>query len=345
MTSFMEDKLASVAVEAKSAIGACGSPEALEELRVRYLGRKGQLTEMLKAISSLPSERRAAYGAAANRTKQEVSSLLEARQAELLAQADAAKRKAESLDVTLPGRRVWAGHRHPLSQLMDEVVEIFHGLGFSVAEGPDCETEWHNFEALNTPRDHPSWNLQDTFYLEKPPDLLMRTHTSPVQIRVMESQRPPVRIIAPGRCYRRDAIDASHMPVFHQCEGLYVDRNVSLADLKATLTYFARQLLGPDVKIRFRPHFFPFTEPSVEYDFSCVFCKGAGCRVCKQSGWLEISGAGMVDPNVFRNVGYDPEAYTGYAWGMGLERVAMLRYGIDDIRLFYQGDLRFLEQF
>jgi phenylalanyl-tRNA synthetase alpha chain len=218
-------------------------------------------------------------------------------------------------------------------------------MGFSVAEGPDIETEWHNFEALNTPRDHPSWNLQDTFYLERPADLLMRTHTSPVQIRVMESRQPPVRIIAPGRCYRRDAIDASHMPVFHQCEGLYVDRNVSLADLKATLTYFARQLLGEKVKIRFRPHFFPFTEPSVEYDFSCVFCGGKGCRVCKQSGWLEISGAGMVDPNVFAKVGYDPEAWTGYAWGMGVERVAMLRYGIDDIRLFYQGDLRFLEQF
>lgn len=341
----MEGRLAAITEEAKSAIAACGSLEALEELRVRFLGRKGELTELLKLVSSLPQEKRAAFGAAANRAKQEVTAVLEARQAELLARADAARRKAEVLDVTLPGRRVWAGHRHPLSRLMDEVVEIFHGLGFSVAEGPDCETEWHNFEALNTPRDHPSWNLQDTFYLERPPDLLMRTHTSPVQIRMMESQKPPVRIIAPGRCYRRDAIDASHMPVFHQCEGLYVDRNVSLADLKATLTYFARQLLGEGVKIRFRPHFFPFTEPSVEYDFSCVFCQGKGCRVCKQSGWLEISGAGMVDPNVFRNVGYDPEVYTGYAWGMGLERVAMLRYGIDDIRLFYQGDLRFLEQF
>jgi phenylalanyl-tRNA synthetase alpha chain len=341
----MEGKLASIAADAKKAVGDCSDLEALEVLRVRYLGRKGELTELLKAISSLPSERRAAFGAAANRAKQEVAAMLEARQAELLAKADSAKRKAEALDVTLPGRRTWTGHRHPLSQLMDEVVEIFHGLGFSVADGPDCETEWHNFEALNTPRDHPSWNLQDTFYLEKPPDLLMRTHTSPVQIRVMESQKPPVRIIAPGRCYRRDAIDSSHMPVFHQCEGLYVDKGVSLADLKATLTYFARQLLGSGVKIRFRPHFFPFTEPSVEYDFSCIFCQGKGCRVCKQSGWLEISGAGMVDPNVFRNVGYDPEEYTGYAWGMGLERVAMLRYGIDDIRLFYQGDLRFLKQF
>ena len=341
----MEGKLAGTAEAAKGAIAECGSLEALEELRVRYLGRKGELTELLKSVSLLPQEKRAAFGAAANKAKQEVAAVLEARQAELLALADAAKRKAEALDVTLPGRRAWAGHRHPLTQLMDEVAEIFHGLGFSVADGPDCETEWHNFEALNTPRDHPSWNLQDTFYLEQPPGLLMRTHTSPVQIRVMESQKPPVRIIAPGRCYRRDAIDASHMPVFHQCEGLYVDRDVSLADLKATLTYFARQLLGDNVKIRFRPHFFPFTEPSVEYDFSCVFCQGKGCRVCKQSGWLEISGAGMVDPNVFRNVGYDPEVYSGYAWGMGLERVAMLRYGIDDIRLFYQGDLRFLEQF
>ena len=341
----MEGKLAAIADAAKGAIAACGSLEALEEIRVRSLGRKGELTELLKSVSSLPPEKRAAFGAAANRAKQEVSALLESRKAGLSAESDARRRKADALDVTLPGRRAWVGRRHPLSQLMDEVIEIFHGLGFSVAEGPDCETEWNNFEALNTPRDHPSWNLQDTFYLEKPPNLLMRTHTSPVQIRVMESQKPPVRIIAPGRCYRRDAIDASHMPVFYQCEGLYVDRDASLADLKATLTYFARQLLGEDVKIRFRPHFFPFTEPSVEYDFSCVFCQGKGCRVCKQSGWLEISGAGMVDPNVFNKVGYDPEVYSGYAWGMGLERVAMLRYGIDDIRLFYQGDLRFLEQF
>ncbi len=341
----MEGKLARITAEARSAIGACGSLEALEALRVRYLGRKGELTELLKSIPSLPPERRAAFGAEANRAKQETAALIEARRQELELRADEARRHSEAIDVTLPGRRSWTGHRHPLSQLMEEVVEIFHGLGFTVAEGPDCETEWHNFEALNTPRDHPSWNQQDTFYLKRPADRLLRTHTSPVQIRVLESQKPPVRIIAPGRCYRRDAIDASHMPVFHQCEGLYVDRNVSLADLKATLTYFARQLLGEGVKIRFRPHFFPFTEPSVEYDFSCVFCKGKGCRVCKQSGWLEISGAGMVDPNVFRNVGYDPEVYSGYAWGMGLERVAMLRYGIDDIRLFYQGDLRFLEQF
>ena len=341
----MDDKLAGIAEEARSRIAACSSLEELEELRVRYLGRKGALTELLKSVPSLPAAERPSFGARANQAKQLVTEQLEARKAKLAGDQEARQRQSEGIDVTLPGRPARAGHRHPLAQAFEEIVEIFHGMGFSVAEGPDIETEWHNFEALNTPRDHPSWNLQDTFYLERPSDLLMRTHTSPVQIRVMESQQPPVRIIAPGRCYRRDAIDASHMPVFHQCEGLYVDRNVSLADLKATLTYFARQLLGEKVKIRFRPHFFPFTEPSVEYDFSCIFCNGRGCRVCKQSGWLEISGAGMVDPNVFKKVGYDPEAWTGYAWGMGVERVAMLRYGIDDIRLFYQGDLRFLEQF
>ncbi|MDI6739106.1 MAG: phenylalanine--tRNA ligase subunit alpha, partial [Candidatus Edwardsbacteria bacterium] len=251
----------------------------------------------------------------------------------------------ERIDVSLPGRAPWLGHRHPLSQLLSEITDIFHGLGFTVAEGPDVDTEHYNFDALNAPADHPARNLQDTFYIKDRPGQLLRTQTSTVQIRVMEKQPPPVRIIAPGRCYRRDAIDASHMPVFHQVEGLYVDTNVTMADLKATITYFARQLLGPKIKIRFRPHFFPFTEPSVEYDFSCVFCQGTGCRVCKQSGWLEISGAGMVDPNVFRNVGYDPEVYSGFAWGMGLERVAMLKYGINDIRLFYQGDVRFLQQF
>lgn len=341
----MEDKLAGIVEAARSAIASCRSLEDLEELRVRFLGRRGELTELLKSIFVLPPERRASFGAAANQAKQEIAAWLESRKVWLSAEAEAKRRQAEALDVTLPGRAAWVGHRHPLSQLMEEVVEIFHGLGFSVAEGPEIETEWHNFEALNTPRHHPSWNVQDTFYLERPAGLLMRTHTSPVQIRVMEKQPPPVRIIAPGRCYRRDAIDASHMPVFYQCEGLYVDRHVSMSDLKATLTYFARQLLGENIKIRFRPHFFPFTEPSVEYDFSCVFCQGQGCRVCKQSGWLEISGAGMVDPHVFKNVGYDPEVYSGFAWGMGLERIAMLRYGIDDIRWFYQGDVRFLEQF
>jgi phenylalanyl-tRNA synthetase alpha chain len=340
----MSEKLKQIESEARAKIAGCSSLDGLEELRVLYLGRKGQVTELLKSVSGLPAAERPAFGAAVNQLKNELAALLDQKKQELETSSHSAARLKEALDVSLPGRRPTLGHRHPLHQIMSEIAGIFLGLGFTVAEGPDVETEYHNFDALNTPPDHPARNLQDTFYL-KDQKLLLRTQTSPVQIRVMESQQPPVRIIAPGRCYRRDAIDASHMPVFHQVEGLYVDKNVSLADLKATLTYFAHQLLGQKVKIRFRPHFFPFTEPSVEYDFSCVFCHGKGCRVCKQSGWLEISGAGMVDPNVFKTVGYDPEVCTGFAWGMGVERVAMLRYGINDIRLLYSGDVRFLEQF
>jgi phenylalanyl-tRNA synthetase alpha chain len=341
----MNEKLAKIEAEATGKISGCGSMAELEALRVLYLGRKGELTDLLKSVSSLPPEERPSFGAATNRLKARIGEMLDARKAELSVSEIKSRHASEAVDITLPGRMPFQGHRHPLSQLLDEISDIFHGMGFSVAEGPDVETSWNNFDALNTPENHPSRDMQDTFYLNKDQSLLLRTHTSPVQIRTMLAQKPPVRIIAPGRCYRRDAIDASHMPVFQQCEGLYVDKKASLADLKGILNYFVRQLLGEKVKIRFRPHFFPFTEPSVEYDFSCLFCGGKGCRVCKQSGWLEISGAGMVDPNVFRNVGYDPESCQGFAWGMGLERVAMLSYGINDIRLFYQGDMRFLEQF
>lgn len=341
----MNEKLAKIGAEAKEKIAGCRSVAELEALRVLYLGRKGELTELLKSVSSLPAAERPAFGAATNRLKAEIAELLDIRRSETAGAERKAQHGQEAVDITLPGRRPFIGHRHPLSQLLEEISDIFHGLGFSVAEGPDVDTAWNNFDALNTPESHPSRDMQDTFYLNQDQSLLLRTHTSPVQIRTMQSQKPPVRIIAPGRCYRRDAIDASHMPVFHQCEGLYVDKKASLADFKGILNYFVRQLLGGKVKVRFRPHFFPFTEPSVEYDFSCLFCGGKGCRVCKQSGWLEISGAGMVDPNVFKNVGYDPEVYQGFAWGLGLERVAMLRYGINDIRLFYQGDMRFLEQF
>lgn len=341
----MNDKLAIIGAAAEEKISGCRSLAELEALRVLYLGRKGELTELLKSVSSLPPEERPSFGAATNQLKVRIGQLLDARKAGLSSAERKSRHSQEAVDVTLPGRQPFSGHRHPLSQLLEEISDIFHGMGFSVAEGPDVESSRNNFDALNTPENHPSRDMQDTFYLNDDQSLLLRTHTSPVQIRTMKSHPPPVRIIAPGRCYRRDAIDASHMPVFHQCEGLYVDRKASLADLKGILNYFARQLLGEKIKIRFRPHFFPFTEPSVEYDFSCLFCGGKGCRVCKQSGWLEISGAGMVDPNVFKNVGYDPEVYQGFAWGLGLERVAMLRYGINDIRLFYQGDLRFLEQF
>ena len=320
---------------------AAATADALEAVRVKYLGRKGLLPEIMQGLKGMDPAERPLAGRYANELKQELGDTLAARKRELDETSRAARRAP--FDATLPGNWRAHGSRHPVSQVIGEAIRIFHGLGFTVADGPDLETEWHNFDALNTPADHPSRDGQDTFWLDD--RTLLRTQTSPVQIRVMEGRQPPVRIIAPGRCYRRDTTDATHSANFHQIEGLYVDRRVSLADLKGDITYFAREMMGADVKVRFRPHFFPFTEPSVEYDFSCHMCKGAGCRVCKQSGWIEISGAGMVNPRVFENVHYDPEAFTGYAFGMGVERIAMIKFGIEDIRLLYENDVRFLEQF
>ncbi len=282
-------------------------------------------------------------GAAANEAKRQLEVLLETRVDEARRAERVSERRRQRLDLTLPGRRPPLGTVHPLTRVHDEIVTIFAGLGFSVAEGPDIETDYYNFEALNIPADHPARDMQDTFYL--PGGLLLRTHTSPVQIRTMLAQKPPVRIVVPGRVHRRDVPDASHSPVFHQVEGLAVDRHVTMADLKGTLELFAREMYGPKSRIRFRPSFFPFTEPSAEVDVVCFLCGGDGCRVCKQSGWLEILGSGMVHPQVLRNVGYDPEEVTGWAFGMGIERIAMLKYGIDDIRLFFENDLRFLRQF
>lgn len=335
----LAERIRQVAEEAERMLGTCEDLEELEALRVRYLGRKGALTLLLREIGKLPPEERPIAGRAGSEAKEKLEGLFrECR--EVLRRTQARK---EALDVTLPGRRPPLGKRHPLTQIMDEIVDIFRGMGFEVVEGPEIETEYHNFDALNTPPDHPARDLHDTFYVEG--GRLLRTHTSPVQIRVMESRRPPLRVLSPGRCYRNDTPDATHSPIFHQVEGLYVDRDVSFADLKGVIATFARQMFGPDVKVRFRPDFFPFTEPSAEYSFSCVFCGGKGCRVCKYTGWIEISGAGMVDPEVFKNVGYDPEEYIGFAFGMGVERLAMLKYGITDIRLFLENDLRFLEQF
>ena len=310
----------------------------IEDLRIKFLGRKGLISNQMKELKNVPQEERPIVGKTANKVK---SSLTEAihQRLEELKDLDS----SEFIDVTLPGRRRFIGHKHPISSVIDDSVEIFRRMGFIVADGPDIEDEYHNFDALNTPPDHPSRDLQDTFYL--PDGKLLRTQTSPVQIRVMENQQPPIRIVAPGRCYRRDTPDATHSVNFHQIEGLYVNENVSLADLKGTLLTFAHEMFDKDVKVRFRPHFFPFTEPSLEYDFSCISCNGKGCRVCKNSGWLEISGAGMVDPAVFTKVGYDPEKYTGFAFGMGIERIAMIRYQINDIRMLYENDVRFLEQF
>ncbi len=324
-------------------IRAAADERSLDALRAKYLGRKGLVPALMKELKALPPEERPLAGRKANELKVAVQQALTERRRELAEARAHPAAAAASFDYSLPG--VWrgTGSRHPISSIIERAVEIFHGLGFTVAEGPDIETEYYNFDALNTPPDHPSRDPQDTFYLSD--GRLLRTQTSPVQIRYMEAHPPPVRIVAPGRCYRRDTPDATHSANFHQIEGLYVARGVSMADLKGTLAYFARRMMGPGVRVRFRPHFFPFTEPSVEVDFSCHACGGKGCRICKHSGWIEIAGAGMVDPNVFAAVGYDPDEYSGYAFGMGIERMAMILYGINDIRVFYENDIRFLEQF
>ena len=330
-------QLASVAAEE---IEAARDDKALEALRVRHLGRKSRLRQIARQIGRLPAAQRPALGAATGSAQKAIQQALDAKALALQQVAEA----ASVLDVTLPGRRPLLGYAHPLSELTDELIGIFQGMGFDVADGPEVEDEYHNFDALNTPADHPARDLHDTFYLEG--SGLMRTHTSTVQIRVMEQTPPPVRVVSLGRCYRKETVDATHHFAFHQIEGLYVDRRVSFADLKGTIEAMGRQLMGEDTQVRFRPHFFPFTEPSVEYDFTCI-CKrqSASCSICKGTGWIEIAGAGMVDPAVFTAVGYDPDEYTGFAFGMGLERIAMIRHGIDDVRRFLENDLRFIRQF
>jgi phenylalanyl-tRNA synthetase alpha chain len=322
-------------------IAGARSTSKLEEIRVRVLGRSGALTGLLRALGALPDADRPRVGREANRAKQELEEALAARLAVLKANERQRARTAERLDLTLPGRAVEPGTLHPITRVQDEIIEILEALGFSVAEGPEIERDYYNFAALNFPDDHPARDMQDTFHVSA--DALLRTHTSPVQIRIMKAQPPPVRVICPGKVYRRDS-DITHSPMFHQVEGLAVDTDITMGDLKGTLDLFAREMFGPRSRIRFRPSFFPFTEPSAEVDVLCFLCGGGGCRVCKQEGWLEILGSGMVHPNVLRNVGYDPEAVTGWAFGMGVERVAMLKYGIDDIRLFFENDLRFLGQ-
>ena len=315
--------------------------QAVEAVRIRYLGGKGLLKEIMQDLKTIGAAERPAYGRNANRLKTELLGAINERKEALRAAGEDGG--SAGFDLTLPGQWRGPGSRHPISLVIERAVEIFHAMGFTVAEGPDIETVANTFDALNTPKDHPSRDPQDTFYLET--GEVLRTHTSPVQVRYMKAHAPPVRIIAPGRAYRRDTPDATHSANFHQIEGLYVSERVSLADLKGDLNHFARQLMGREVNIRFRPHFFPFTEPSVEVDFSCHVCGGGGCRVCKQSGWIEILGAGLVHPEVFRAVGYDPGRVTGYAFGMGVERLAMILYGIEDIRDVYENDLRFLAQF
>jgi phenylalanyl-tRNA synthetase alpha chain len=319
---------------------AAEDEKTLEAVRIEYLSRKGTVQSIMKGLKDVNPDERPEVGRLANELKNELMAIISEKKDGWREVLQAA---APAFDYSLPGEWRGPGTRHPLNQIVERAVDIFHILGFTVAEGPDIETVYNNFDALNTPVGHPSRDQQDTFYLENGD--LLRCHTSPVQVRYMQSHPPPVRIIAPGRCYRRDTPDATHSANFHQIEGLYVDRSVSLADLKGDISYFAQQMMGSDVKVRFRPHFFPFTEPSVEVDFSCHVCGGDGCRVCKHSGWIEIMGAGMVDPNVFKAVGYDPEELTGYAFGMGIERIAMILYGIKDIRHLYENDIRFLSQF
>jgi phenylalanyl-tRNA synthetase alpha chain len=339
MQDFLAD-LRELEEAGSAAIDAAAAVDDLERLRVEYLGRKAPLTQLLRSVGQLPHEQRRAAGAEANRVKNNLQELLEAR----LAQLAAAPAQSEArLDLTLPARERWRGALHPCTLVTDEICGIFKELGFVRARGPEAETTWYNFTALNTPLDHPAADEQDTFYLGE--DAVLRAHTSPVQARVMEKTEPPVRIVVPGVVYRRDPFDASHAPAFEQIEGLAVDEGISFVDFKAAISYFVHRFFGEDTATRFRPSFFPFTEPSAEVDVSCLLCHGEGCSACKGTGWIEIMGAGMVDPAVFDNVGYDSERYTGFAFGMGVGRIAMLRYRIPDIRLLYESDVRFLQQF
>ncbi|HKN19057.1 MAG TPA: phenylalanine--tRNA ligase subunit alpha [Dissulfurispiraceae bacterium] len=314
----------------------------LFQLRINYLGKKGHVTSALKALSSAAPEDRPLLGKKINDVKQFIEAELDTKEAALKNQALKKQLSAGFIDITLPGKYTAIGYQHPINKVLFEIVDIFVRMGFSVEEGPEVERDYYNFEALNFPREHPARDMQDTFFVSD--DIVLRTHTSPVQVRGMEKRKPPVRFIAPGKVYRCDA-DITHTPMFHQVEGLMVDKDITFSNLKGILEAFLHQIFGPDTPVRFRPSFFPFTEPSAEVDIGCILCGGSGCRVCKNSGWLEILGAGMVNPAVFRYVGYDPEVYSGFAFGMGIERIAMLKYSIDDIRLFYENDVRFLRQF
>lgn len=317
--------------------------EDLEALRVRFLGKKGEITSVLRGLGSVSPEERPVIGQYANEVREEIEGAITKKKEELSNKMRAEKLNSEKIDVTMPGKSLPQGARHPLSQVQERLNTIFMGMGFSIAEGPEVELDYYNFEALNIPKNHPARDTQDTFYINE--DVVLRSQTSPVQVRVMENQKPPIRIICPGRVFRSDAVDATHSPVFHQMEGLVVDKGVTMGDLRGTLELFIKELYGDEAKIRFRPHHFPFTEPSAEVDVSCFVCGGKGCRVCKNEGFIEILGAGMVHPDVLRRCGIDPEVYSGFAFGIGLERIAMRSYDIDDMRLLYENDLRFLKQF
>ncbi|MCI7146045.1 MAG: phenylalanine--tRNA ligase subunit alpha [Clostridiales bacterium] len=339
----MQAQLNRILEDAKARISQADSREATEEIRISLLGKKGELTQILRGMGKLSPEERKETGQIANKVRSEIEGLLKDKSEELKTLEKEAKFRSEKIDVTEPGRPAVLGVKHPLTITMEEISRVFMNMGFSIVEGPEVETVFNNFDALNADPNHPARDMTDTFYITD--DVLLRTQTSPVQVRTLMSQKPPIKVISPGRCFRCDTPDATHSPMFHQVEGLVVDEGITMADLKGTLDSFAKQLFGTSTKTKFRPHHFPFTEPSAEVDVSCFKCGGKGCKVCKGSGWIEILGCGMVHPNVLKVGGLDTEKYTGFAFGMGVERVAMLKYGVEDIRLFYENDMRFINQF
>lgn len=339
----MQAKLQEIKEKALSDINAVTDLKKLDEIRIAFLGKKGELTSILKGMKDLSKEDKPIVGKLANEVREVIGSELEKAKKDLSTKLRDLQLKTEVIDVTMPAKKVSFGHRHPMNVVLDDIKDIFIGMGYSIAEGPDVEDDYHNFEALNISEHHAARDEQDTFYINK--DIMLRTATSPVQVRVMENSKPPIRIIVPGRVYRSDEVDATHSPVFNQIEGLVIDKGITMADLKGALAEFVKELYGDKVRVKFRPHYFPFTEPSAEVDVSCVMCDGAGCRVCKGSGWIEVLGCGMVHPRVLEMSGIDPTVYSGFAFGMGLERITMLRYGIEDLRLFYENDIRFLKQF
>ena len=338
----MLDELERLQSEVVLSISQASTEKEISEIRVKVLGKKGSLTQLLKRLGTLPEADRREIGKRANQVKEDLEKKIEETLLRIQEQERREALEREKIDVTLPGRRIAVGKKHPLTQTLDEIIDIFSRLGFEVVEGPEVELDYYNFEALNIPKGHPAREMQATFFFSE--DVVLRTHTSPVQVRTMEKKRPPVRVICPGAVYRCDS-DPTHSPMFHQVEGLLVDQGITFADLKGVLTVFVHQMFGKETRLRFRPSFFPFTEPSAEIDIECFICGGKGCGVCSNTGWLEILGSGMVDPAVYKFVNYDPEEVTGFAFGMGIERIAMLKYGINDIRLFFTNDLRFLRQF
>ena len=339
----MKEQLNQILSQALGQVSSVTSQQKLEAARVKFLGKKGELTGILRGMGKLSAEERPVIGQLANEVRAQIEQAIEKAQQDMAQRLIAAKLEKEQIDVTMPGQKVLLGKQHPLNTVLYELYDIFTGMGFSIAEGPEVEYDYYNFEALNIPKNHPARDTQDTFYIND--NIVLRTQTSPMQVRTMEKQRPPIRVIAPGRVYRSDAVDATHSPVFHQIEGLVVDKGITMGDLKGTLEVFAKRLYGEDTGVRFRPHHFPFTEPSAEMDVTCFKCHGKGCPLCKGEGYIEILGCGMVHPKVLRGCDIDPEVYSGFAFGIGLERIVMQRYKIDDLRLFYENDLRFLTQF